>query len=280
MTSSVLLLLQFGCIEPSVLLLDPIINEQDQQTLMYIPKGTYLVGSNIHAHDESPRHNIEIEDFYMGKTEVTNEAFAIFLNTKKTSPLIIRKWIGLHGVLPRGALISYTGSRFRSQYGYEDHPVIGVSYYGAKAYCTWADLRLPTEEEWEVAALGGQKEALYPWGDTPPTGKANYNKRWRDSDHNPPTSPVGSFMKNGYGLLDVAGNALEWTSSEYLPYETEVVKEEIRASLDGKRVLRGGGFDSTPYELRISFRRSYIERVRSYFTGGLGFRCARDREPS
>ena len=269
-----------ACSEHSVIMKPPIENQKDKQSLMFIPGGTYRVGSNRYSQDESPRHDVETPSFYMGKTEVTNSLYSRFLNEIGKKNIDTRKWIGLSKDIPRGSMISFTGTRYRANYGYEDHPVIGVSFFGASAYCKWAGLRLPSEEEWEIAAQGGQQGALYPWGDEDPKEKANYGTKWRDSEHKPPTTPVGQYQENGYGLVDMAGNALEWTSSPYTPYNKEMITEDLRASLDGKRVLRGGGFDANEYELRITFRRAYFKRVRSYFSGGLGFRCAQDEESS
>ena len=268
-----------ACSEHSVIILPPIVNSKDQQELVHIPQGSYRVGSDRYTRDEAPRHEVSLAGLYMAKTEVTNVQFAHFLNDQQNNNIDIRKWIGLYQDIPRGAMVSFTGTRYRAHYGYEEHPVIAISYFGAAAYCSWAGLRLPTEKEWEVAAQGGIQGASYPWGDEAPKGNANYNKEWRDSDHKPPTTVVGQFSANGYGLFDMAGNALEWTSSPYTPYQVESMTEELRASIDGKRVLRGGGFDATDQELRISFRRAYAKRVRSYFTGGIGFRCARDINP-
>ena len=275
MHNSSLFLLFIGCSDQTVFFADPITNAKDNQTLMHIPGGTYQIGSNLYTHDESPQHPVSLSDFYLGKTEVTNAQFSLFLN-ENSNEEERQQWIGLRQDLPRGALISFTGTRFRPHYGYEEHPVLGVSYFGAVAYCRWAGLRLPTEEEWEVAARGGNPNATYPWGDESPEGRANYNQKWRDSEKNPPTTPVGLFPENGYGLVDMAGNVQEWTSSRYRPYLIEELPEEIRASLDGKRVVRGGGFNGTEEDLRVSFRRNYVERIRSYYTGGLGFRCAQD----
>ena len=269
-----------ACSEHSKIMLPPIENEQDLQKLMYIPGGTYWIGSDNDTQDEAPRHEVSISPFYIGHTEVTNINFAQFLNDRRHKDIDVRKWIALGKDIPRGGMISFTGTRYRANYGYEDHPVIGISFFGATAYCKWAGLRLPSESEWEIAAQGGERENIYPWGDASPKGKANYGKKWRKSSHNPPTTPVGQYSENGYGLVDMAGNALEWTKSPYIPYETEIMTENLRASLDGRRVLRGGGFDANEHELRITFRRAYYERVRSYLTGGLGFRCVRDVDPS
>jgi len=269
-----------ACSEHSVIMRPPVDNEKDRQKLMYIPGGTYRIGSDRYTQDEAPRHEISISPFYIGRTEVTNIQFAQFLNERRHKNMDIRKWIALEKEIPRGGMISFTGTRYRANYGYEDHPVVGISFFGATAYCKWAGLRLPSEAEWEIAAQGGESATLYPWGDDSPEGRANYGQKWRDTNHKPPTTPVGKYAENGYGLVDMAGNALEWTKSPYIPYERESMTEDLRTSLDGRRVLRGGGFDANEHELRITFRRAYYERVRSYLTGGLGFRCVQDIDPS
>jgi formylglycine-generating enzyme required for sulfatase activity len=83
--------------------------------------------------------------------------------------------------------------------GYEQHPVVLVSWHDTQAYCEWAGGRLPTEAEWEKAAHGGLDEKRYPWGDEIDPSLANYDNR--DG-----TTPVESYPPNGYGLYDMAGN--------------------------------------------------------------------------
>ena len=277
-----LYMLSLGCTEHSVHLpinIDVVTNQRDQQPLSYIPQGVYRIGSDSGHPDEKPRHSVSLDGFYIGVYEVSNLQYATFLNERQEEQSIVETWIGLQNKIAKSSVISFTGSRYRTQYGYEDHPVIGISYEGAIQYCEWSNLRLPTEEEWEAAALGGRTSSLYPWGDTNPKGKANYGQIWDSAVNAPPTKNIKSFAANPYGLYNMVGNALEWTKSSYKPYEKTILSEEPRASLEGRMVLRGGGFDSTENELRITFRRNYIKRVRSYYTGGIGFRCATTEKP-
>jgi len=278
-----LYMLSLGCTEHSVHLPINVVlvtNEQDQQQLAYIPQGVYRIGSDVGAPDERPRHNVHLDDFYLGIYEVSNLQYATFLNDRQAKQSTVDTWIGLQNNIAKSSVISFTGARYRTQYGYEDHPAIGISYEGAVQYCNWANLRLPTEEEWEAAALGGRTSSLYPWGDASPEGKANYGQRWESAIKAPPTKHVESFSANPYGLYNMIGNALEWTKSPYKPYQEKILPEELRASLEGRMVLRGGGFDSTEKELHITYRRNYIQRVRSYYTGGIGFRCAATEKPT
>jgi formylglycine-generating enzyme required for sulfatase activity len=152
----------------------------------------------------------------------------------------------------------------------DEQPVVGVSWFGARAYCLWLTLlsgveyRLPTEAEWEWAAGGRREEASkvlkvkeYPWGDTPePTPKyANY------ADNEGMTTPIGRYPNNGTpeGLYDMAGNVWEWIEDWF---------DVDRSS----KALRGGSWDAIRSNLRCSAR-GFISPVLSY--NSVGFRVIR-----
>lgn len=149
----------------------------------------------------------------------------------------------------------------------DNAPVAWVSQHAAKAFSEWVGGRLPTHEEWEWAARGGQSGKKYVWGDAwpPPKGAGNFadataKRKWNNEmviedydDGYAGTAPVGSFAPNGYGLYDMAGNVYEWVAEE--------------------GGLRGGSFlNRNPKYLAVSHRYDYNPMYR-YIT--LGFRCAR-----
>jgi gliding motility-associated lipoprotein GldK len=186
--------------------------------------------------------------------------------------------------------------------GYAEYPVVGVTWEQANAFCHWrSDLlknvggmmtnayRLPTEAEWEYAARGGRKMAMYPWGDKYARDSegcfmANF-KPYRGSyydDMGTSTMAVKQFYPNDYGLYDMAGNVAEWTASAYSsvanakvhdmnPEYTYNARKEDSNSLK-RKVVKGGSWKDVSYYLQCGVRTyEYQYESRSY----IGFRCVR-----
>ncbi|MFW5725817.1 MAG: formylglycine-generating enzyme family protein [Bacteroidota bacterium] len=180
--------------------------------------------------------------------------------------------------------------------GLDSLPVVHISWFDANAYAQWAGKRLPTEAEWEYAARGGNNDFIYPWGNERVTPeKANY---WQGEfpysddveDSYEGVAPVRSFMPNGFGLYDMAGNVWEWTADWYHhDYYKMLAQEQNIVNPGGpdnsfdpmepgvpKKTIRGGSFlcnDSYCAGYRAS------ARMKSSPDSGmlhLGFRLVKD----
>lgn len=157
-------------------------------------------------------------------------------------------------------------------------PVVGVTFADAERFCAYVGGRLPTEEEWEKAARGDSNR-VFPWGDAWGEGLANHGTspfRPDGADGFDLLAPVGSFPAGAsvYGVLDLAGNVWEWTSSP--PRASDFAALGITGmSGAGRRVLRGGAFDHPIHTLRVTARLPFASEAT--IAGDVGVRCAYDR---
>lgn len=235
-----------------------------QTEMVVIRGGEFWRGSNEGNRDEMPRHRVAIESFALDVHPVTNEQFVRFLDymggekDQNYNDLIRLK----------DSRINRSGGKLSVESGYNRHPVVGVTWYGAVAYAKWVGKRLPTEAEWEIASCGGL-DTLYPSGENIEKSQANFFS----SD----TTKVMSYAPNSYGLYDMAGNVYEWCQDWYGYNYYEASEQEPhnpKGPLQGVyRVLRGGCWKSLKEDMRCSHRhRNNPGTVNSTY----GFRCAAD----
>jgi len=226
--------------------------------MVEIAAGDFTMGTDNRLPDEGPSHQLYLPTFYIDVFEVTNLQYQRFIQEKNhRSPAHFR-----NRTYPQG---------------YADHPVNFVSWNDAKAYCAWADKRLPSNAEWEKAARGIDQRT-YPWGDKFSIERANTSMLWKTIKREGNTTPVGAFPAGAspYGVHDMSGNVWEWTSSLYERYPGNDTPAETY--LSNYRTLKGGSWwDCSFYQCGISapvFNRSFFSPNMRNET--IGFRCAKD----
>jgi serine/threonine-protein kinase len=274
-------------------------SEIDGMIMVNIPAGEFTMGyknpesAKYTAHMQQPEHVVDLDDYWMDKTEVTNAMFALFVGDTHHITEVETIGNGYVATNPETYWEKVDGASWRtprgpgsSIIGFDDHPVVQVTWNDAKAYCAWAGRRLPTEAEWEKAARGTDMR-MYPWGNDEPTGElANlpdinlYNFIKMDALNNGIdegyafTAPVGSYPKGAspYGIVDMAGNVWEWIydwfGEDY--YKIAPLKNPAGPSTGEAHIIRGGSWDA-------SYGDSSVNRAVDWPDGrsaSLGFRCA------
>jgi len=211
---------------------------QDGIVMVYIPPGKFMMGADDGRADERPSHEVDLDSYWIGKYEVTFTQYDRYCEEAGKTKPDDKGW------------------------GRENRPVIDVSWNDAAAYCEWLSgktglkFKVPTEAQWEKAARGtdGRK---YPWGnDDPNENLANFNSNNRNIGQ---THPVGSHPQGAspYGLLDMAGNVLEWCYDWYDEkyYCIKFPPKNPKGPQCGPyRILRGGGWYFDASQLRCTFR--------------------------
>ncbi len=228
--------------------------------MVFIPAGEFVMGSDKTdgrvgievGVDSMPKHPARTKAFWIDRFEVTVGEFKRFVKSSgHEAPAIWEEY---------------------KPFGYpppdDRHPVVDVDFYDSEAYCKWAGKRLPTEAEWEKAARGTDGR-IWPWGNRLEPNYLNIERRGEKNW----TKPVGSFPKgvSPYGVFDMAGNAMEWTSSILKSYPNG-----IRSIPPDKkfRILRGGSWGMPANPFGRTAHREY--RLANLAQPDFGFRCARD----
>lgn len=191
---------------------------------------------------EKPRTKVNIPDFYITDTTITNADFKRFVDeTNYISEAEAAGWsFVFYGLLnsentdaqkvpdtPWWRIVK--GASWKHPYGPKssindlmDHPVIHISRNDALVFCKWSKTRLPSEAEWEYAARGGNNDLIYPWGNKLVDNKGYHANTWQGSFPNNNdksdgffgTAPVYSFEPNNFDLYQVIGNVWEWCSNK------------------------------------------------------------------
>jgi len=246
-------------------------NPKDGSVMRFIPRGEFIMGStpadieaaqNMDAEgprfpllDEAPQFRLFVPAFYMSVFDVTNEQFARFLSEMHPGRALFDLWVQ---TAERLLLPSHEGEPYRAVAGFERHPAVQITWFGAQAYCRWAGLRLPTEVEWEKAARGTDAR-LFPWGNE----WHDDHLRWHGGTRgeNETTAPVDAYPQgcSPWGICQMAGNVEEWCEDWYDPaaYKEHASGSRRSPHEGSQRVLRGGNcLRRNRLEFRCAMRRA------------------------
>jgi len=222
-----------------------------------IPAGWLTMGCAAGRDDEKPPHRVWVDGFEMAVCQMTRAEYARFLAaTGRIAPPF---WGDANFQDPR-------------------QPVVGPSWLDCAAFCEWLSggsgrrYRLPTEAEWEWAALGGAEGALYSWGDAPPESLPNYATRWKSGPE-----PVGLTGPNGYGLFNMGDNVHEWCADWYDAryYERSPERNPQGPESGSRKASRGG---SWRHQIKVSRCAARSSIPPDFKYADYGFRVARSGE--
>jgi len=242
----------------------PWMRPNDGMAMVYVPDGIFMMGSypqDPHADsDELPQHEVTLSGFWIDRTEVTN---AMYMQCVSNGTCTASSTLANDNTLNKA-----------------DHPVVGVTWNDANAYCQWAGGQLPTEAQWEYAARGNET-FLYPWGNNFDSSLFNFcdincefDRRDMNNDGYARTAPVGSFSPLGDSWVnasDMAGNVWEWVNDWYSNYPATPQNNPIGPENGNKKVLRGGSWSYDTYASRTTARLDDRPESRDI---DVGFRCA------
>jgi iron(II)-dependent oxidoreductase len=262
----------------------------DAGSMVRFPGGRVVIGTTDgrEAYDnERPAHEITLAPFWIDVAPITNLDYLAFMESggyKRREYWSDRGWAWLQEAkveAPKYWTRDGTGWHVRTMdrtvNAATQTPVCHVCWYEADAYARWADKRLPTEQEWEVAASFDPSTGnrfKYPWGDARP-GPMHANLDQLSFS----TSPVGAWPLNisPLGCYGMMGDIWEWTSSDFAPWPgfQAFPYEEYSKVFFGSeyKVLRGGSWATRPAAIRNTFRNWDYPIRRQIFSG---IRCARD----
>ncbi|MGP0565018.1 formylglycine-generating enzyme family protein [Nitrospina sp. 32_T5] len=230
----------------------------DGREMVLVPEGVFSRGSLEGDFDEKPPQEVYLDAFYVDKYEVSVEAYNKFRKAANYVESSVPFFEGEHELLK-----------------HPNVPQVGVSWYDAVNYCTWAGKRLLTEAEWEKAARGTHG-LVYPWGNEMLPRRANIHGT---ADGYQYLAPIGSFPmgRSVYGIYDMAGNVSEWVEDWYdqFYYQEAPMMNPTGAENKKNRVFRGGSWDSTKVDVRASKRYAATPGRKDSV---VGFRCGKSVE--
>jgi formylglycine-generating enzyme required for sulfatase activity len=223
--------------------------------MVFIPGGSFLMGSETGESNERPEHPVTLDAYFIDQFEVSNEQYLAC--------------VADGGCTQTGLRNSFRRAGYRDDPVFANYPVMGVTWGQANAYCEWADKRLPTEAEWEFAA-SGPDNFTWPWG--------NEFNATLSAANSLDTEPVDDFP-NGvspFNVFNMAGNVNEWVLDRFDGnfYANSPENNPVNLDSGSSQIYRGGSFDNTNGAFFTTSRRYVVSA--NTFDVDIGFRCAQD----
>ena len=263
----------------------------DGAVMIYVPGGTFQMGASQDPSsggdfNKNPEHPVRVDGFWIDKHLVDNKQFTEFLYFQGN---LIDNGVTWYDDESEYSLFVNWGDFLKPYLGFEDYPVMDISWYGAQAYCEWVGGRLLTEAEWEYAARGPENR-IYPWGNEFDCTRGNFSEGKDDEepgysfgesgcDEFELTSPVDAHPQGAswVGVLDLAGNVWDWVADwGATPYPAGLQVNPTGPESGTNKIARGGAWDNYGWEVRTTLRGEFPPTERS---PAIGFRCAYPAAP-
>lgn len=238
--------------------------------LVYVKGGSFIMGNLQGNKDEKPLHDVLLSNYYIGKTEVTNEQFSKFMNEYGSQYTKTGIYKGKSLVEKHRWGLTVKDGKWIANQGFEKHPVVSVSWYGAYEYCKFYNYKLPSEAQWMFAATGGSKSQERKY-----SGNNNIDKIAWYAENSTSTSKKGSTQAvatkkpNEIGIFDMTGNVWEWCLDDYKNdyFSKSPIKNPVNKLSGVLKVYKGGSWNDDEYYCRLGIRGRDIVSTSSYLIG-------------
>ena len=223
-----------------------------QNEIILVEGGMFVMGSKKGEDNEKPIHWVELSSFKISKYEVTNTQIARFLNEYGSDEIKGTVFQGKRMISEALNGVRKNGNKWKPQVGFENHPAVHVTWYGAYEFCRFYGYRLPTEAEWEYAAKGGKESNSNKYSGSNLLSKV----AWYAGNSGFTTHEVGTKQPNELGLYDMVGNIQEWCADWYdaTYYKVSAEKNPIGPNNGATKVIRGGSWGNVKRFLSIAGR--------------------------
>ena len=232
-----------------------LVSEKDGMTMVFVPAGEFLMGSQSGKgeYDEFPNHLVYLDSYWIDQTEISNAMYKECVKANVCTEPYLKS--------------SRTRVSYYNDPDYSSFPVVDVNWFQAQNYCDWAGRELPSEAQWEKASKGTD-ERIYPWGNELSNSiPVNFSEVYGD------TEMVDSFPDGAspFGALNMAGNVNEWVNDWYGKYTASSENNPEGPSIGSEKVYRGGSWYDVSHYIRTTNREHTKPQSWNH---GIGFRCA------